>query len=55
MYRAMTEERRRHHRERSPTGALLSIPDLARIIADLTGPHFRHLNGAVIPLDGGGP
>ena len=54
MYRAMTEARRQSHRERSATGALLTLPDLARIVEGLLGPQFRHLNGAVIPLDGGG-
>lgn len=53
MAQAMVPERRRHHRENAPTGALLSLEDLARVIADLLGPHWRHLNGAVIPLDGG--
>ncbi len=53
MHDAMTEERRRHHREASPTGALLGMADLAEIIADLISPAWRHLNGAVIPVDGG--
>ena len=53
MYLAMSAERRRHHLGRSPTGALLTMRDLARVIADLTAPHWRHLNGAVLALDGG--
>lgn len=52
MDRSMAEERRRHHRATSPTGALLALGDLAQVVVDLLGPHWRHLNGAVIALDG---
>jgi len=53
MYVAMTPERRQHHRDQTPTGELLSIEDLAGVVVDLAQPHWRHLNGAVISLNGG--
>jgi 3-oxoacyl-[acyl-carrier protein] reductase len=53
MERSMSEEVRARHRADSPTGALVQLEDLAQAIVDLTGPHWSHLNGAVIPLDGG--
>jgi 3-oxoacyl-[acyl-carrier protein] reductase len=53
MYLAMSEERREHHRRASPGGALATVAEIAHMIVDLLGPRFRHLNGAVIPLDGG--
>jgi 3-oxoacyl-[acyl-carrier protein] reductase len=53
MAQAMSEDRRAHHRGASPTGELLRLEDLARIVVDLTGPQWRHLNGTVIRLNGG--
>jgi 3-oxoacyl-[acyl-carrier protein] reductase len=53
MYLAMSEERREHHRRASPGGALATVAEIAQVIVDLLGPHFRPLNGALIPLDGG--
>lgn len=53
MYEQMPPHRREHHRVLSPTGALLQLDDLARILVDLARPHWRHLNGAVISLNGG--
>jgi hypothetical protein len=53
MWSDMTPERRAWHAERTPMGALLRADELARVIVDLTRPHWRHLNGAVIPLNGG--
>ena len=55
MYRDMAPERREFHRQRSPTGRLLAVDDLAAIVVDLTGPAWKHLNGAVLRLDGGNP
>jgi NAD(P)-dependent dehydrogenase (short-subunit alcohol dehydrogenase family) len=53
MYDAMAPDRRAHHVAASPTGALLQSADLARILRDLTEPHWRHLDGAVLDLNGG--
>jgi 3-oxoacyl-[acyl-carrier protein] reductase len=53
MYRTMKPERRAHHIKNSPTGALLRLEDLAEVIVDLCQPHWRHLNGQVIGLNGG--
>ena len=53
MAAAMTDERRRYHRERTPTGELLQLADLAKVFVDLTKPHWRGLNGAVVSLNGG--
>lgn len=53
MCRAMSEERQAFHRASSSTGALLELGELARVIVDLTGPHWRQLNGATLDLGGG--
>lgn len=53
MAAAMTEERRAYHRDQTPLKALLSKQDLGEIVADLTEDHWRHLNGAVIRVNGG--
>ncbi len=53
MQAAMAEHTQRRHLERSPTGELLGLEDVARVIVDLTEPHWRQLNGAIIRLNGG--
>lgn len=53
MCEAMTPERRDHHRRQTPSGELVQLADLARVLVDLTRPHWRSLNGAVIALNGG--
>lgn len=53
MFYDMTPERRQHHAAASPTGKLITKTDLAEIIVDLTGPAWKHLNGAIIDLTGG--
>jgi 3-oxoacyl-[acyl-carrier protein] reductase len=50
---AMTEELREAHRARSPLGQLLGKENLGEIVADLSEDHWRHLNGAVIRVNGG--
>jgi 3-oxoacyl-[acyl-carrier protein] reductase len=53
MFKNMPVERRRHHQDQIPSGALLRSTDLARIVFDICQSHWRHLNGACIDLNGG--
>ena len=50
---AMPKERHEFHRQQTPMKELVTAEDLAQIIVDLTMPHWRHLNGAVIRINGG--
>lgn len=54
MYHDMAPERRTYHQQRSANKELVSAQDLAAIIVDLASPHWRHLNGGVIRITGGG-
>lgn len=53
MYEAMSPNRRQIHIQQTPAGALLALDDLASVIVDLTEKKWRHLNGAVVSLNGG--
>jgi 3-oxoacyl-[acyl-carrier protein] reductase len=53
MYRDMAEERRQHHRGQIPSHQLLNQEDLAEVVFDLCQPHWAHMNGACIDLNGG--
>lgn len=53
MYHEMSEETIESHIQGTPTRQLLSPDDLASIIVDLTGPHWRQLNGECISVNGG--
>jgi 3-oxoacyl-[acyl-carrier protein] reductase len=53
MYLEMAETRREHHRGQIPSHQLLSREDLAGVIFDISQPHWAHLNGACIDLNGG--
>lgn len=53
MYGEMAEDRRQHHRGQIPSHKLLSPEDLAGVIFDLCQPHWAHMNGACIDLNGG--
>jgi 3-oxoacyl-[acyl-carrier protein] reductase len=53
MYQNMAESRREFHRQQTTGKQLLRIQDLAEIIFDLSQPHWAHLNGACIDLNGG--
>ncbi|MGX1308040.1 NAD(P)-dependent dehydrogenase (short-subunit alcohol dehydrogenase family) [Amorphus suaedae] len=53
MYEDMAAERRAHHARMNPDGELVQPADLAGIIFDLTLPHWKHVNGAVIRVNGG--
>ena len=53
MWQSMPEERRERHRRASPTGRLVDKNDLAKIIVDVTQPHWSAVNGAVIRINGG--
>jgi len=54
MYFDMDKSRRDHHKLASPSGELVKLKDLAKIIFDLCQPHWRHMNGACIDINGGG-
>jgi NAD(P)-dependent dehydrogenase (short-subunit alcohol dehydrogenase family) len=53
MFQNMAESRREFHRQQTAGKQLLQIQDLAEIIFDLSQPHWAHLNGACIDLNGG--
>jgi 3-oxoacyl-[acyl-carrier protein] reductase len=53
MFEAMSPERREHHKQTNPTKELLKVEDLAQVMVDLVQTHWRHLNGAIIRLNGG--
>jgi 3-oxoacyl-[acyl-carrier protein] reductase len=53
MYNDMSKDRQDFHRASSPTRQLLQGVDLAKIFVDITKPHWRHLNGAVLSINGG--
>jgi 3-oxoacyl-[acyl-carrier protein] reductase len=53
MWQSMPEERRERHRRASPTGRLVDKNDLAKIIVDVTQPHWSAVNGVVIRINGG--
>ena len=41
------------HIAATPTGRFISADELARVVLDLTQPHWRQLNGACIDINGG--
>ena len=53
MYDEMAAERRDFHKKDNPLNQLLTKKKLADIIYELTTDKWDHLNGAVIPLNGG--
>ena len=53
MYFAMKKSRRDFHKSQSQSGELLKIDDLSNIIYDLCKPHWNHLNGSCIDINGG--
>lgn len=53
MYNQMSTERQELHRNNTPIKSLLEINDLAKIIVDITLPHWAHINGACIDVNGG--
>lgn len=53
MYQQFTPERRAVHLSQIPMRRFLQAEDLAEVIRDLAQPHWSHLNGACIDLNGG--
>jgi 3-oxoacyl-[acyl-carrier protein] reductase len=53
MFEEMSLERRAYHIDCSPVKQLLTPVELANVFVDLTKPHWQHLNGAVVRLNGG--
>jgi 3-oxoacyl-[acyl-carrier protein] reductase len=53
MWQSMVPDRREFHRTKSPTGRLVSNQEIAKIMLDITQPHWRDLNGAVVSVNGG--
>ena len=53
MYEDMEENVRASHLSSTPLGKLLQAEDLARVVVDLTRPHWHHVNGACIDINGG--
>ena len=53
MYRAMSGEGQERHRNQVHSKKLLDPKDLSKIVFDLCQPHWAHLNGACIDLNGG--
>ena len=53
MFFDMTAQRQAFHRQQVPSQQLLGQQDLAEIVFDICQPHWAHLNGACIDLNGG--
>ena len=53
MYDDMDKSRQTLHVGQTPTGKLTKKEDLARIILDITKPHWKNMNGAVVQVNGG--
>lgn len=53
MYNNMSDERIDYHKKNSPTGELVDMKSLAKIIYDLAKPDWNISNGAVIRINGG--
>lgn len=53
MFFDMKKERRDYHLSASPSGELLKLEDLSKILFDLCQSHWRHINGACIDVNGG--
>jgi len=53
MFFDMKKERQNYHLLASPLGELVNLGDLAKIIFDLCQPHWRHVNGTCIDINGG--
>jgi len=49
----MDKHRRSFHLKNTPTKSLLTKGDLSNIVYDITKPHWGHLNGAVLRVNGG--
>ena len=53
MFNEMKPERKEYHEKTNPLKCLLQKEALAEIIYDLTTEKWNHLNGAIIPVNGG--
>jgi 3-oxoacyl-[acyl-carrier protein] reductase len=53
MFNEMLPERKKYHEQNNPLNKLLNKDALAEIIYELTTEKWSHLNGAVIPVNGG--
>ncbi len=53
MFNEMAADRRDLHRRQTPMKQLLRPDHLGPVIADLFEPHWNHLNGVVVRLNGG--
>ena len=53
MYYDMQKDQQDFHRKTSPLGELITRENLAKISYDLCQPHWCHLNGACIDINGG--
>lgn len=53
MYYDMKKDRQDFYRKMSPLGELITKENLAKISYDLCQPHWCHLNGACIDINGG--
>ena len=53
MYNEMLPQRKEYHKQSNPLSKLLHKGALAKIIYELTTDKWNHLNGAVIPVNGG--
>ncbi len=53
MYDRTAESVIQGHLALNPLGSFISAADLAKVVVDLTRPHWQHLNGACIDMNGG--
>jgi NAD(P)-dependent dehydrogenase (short-subunit alcohol dehydrogenase family) len=53
MCKEMSIDRQEFHRQQTSEKKLLTMSDLAEVIYNISQPHWKHLNGACIDLNGG--
>ena len=53
MYKTFKKERLKLLLSQNPNKEFLNSNDLAKIILDITKPHWKHANGAIIDINGG--
>jgi len=53
MFDEMNHDRQQYHVQNNPMKSLVNKQDLASVIYDLTMPHWRHLNGVILRVNGG--
>ena len=53
MYKTFTKKRLKSVLSKNPNKEFVNSNDLSKIIIDISEPHWRHANGAIIDINGG--